>query len=119
MDTEISVAADEQVAGDPASAPESSGLISKVFQSLPSRFQSGKVSKQIIYYFSIDDEKWTVTVRPDECEVTQGKATEEADCFLKTSSELLLKIFRGEHTPSIMDFMSGKIKSNRPDLLLT
>lgn len=93
--------------------------IGKAFRALPSRFRSGIADKTIIYYFSIDDEKWTVTVRPDGCDVIKGKMTEEADCFLKTSSEILIKVFQGEYTPSLKDFISGKIKSNRPDLLLT
>ena len=43
----------------------------------------------------------------------EGK-TEGADCFLKTSEELFLKLIRGEWSPGAMDFMSGKIKSNDP-----
>jgi hypothetical protein len=98
---------------------ESLTTIGKAFRSLPSRFRSGIADKTIVYYFSIEDEKWTVTVRPDGCDVVKGKVTEEADCFLKTSSEILIKVFQGEYTPSLKDFISGKIKSNRPDLLLT
>jgi uncharacterized OB-fold protein/putative sterol carrier protein len=98
---------------------ESTTDIGKIFRLLPTRFRSGKISKTVVYYFSIDDEKWTVTVGPDRCEVVEGQATREADCFLKTSKEIMLKTFRGEYTPTMMDFMTGKIKTNRPDLMLT
>ena len=91
--------------------------VGKVFQSLPDRFHSGRIKKLTTYYFLIDDEKWTVTLRPDSCEVQQGKAVEEADCYLETSQEVVLKAIRGDYTPSIMDFIAGKIKSKNPELL--
>jgi long-chain acyl-CoA synthetase len=89
------------------------------FRKLPSHFRAGKVDRALVYYFSIEEEKWTVTVTPDECEVVEGKKSQEADCFLKTSKEILLKTVRGEYTPSFSDLISGKIKTNRPDLLAT
>ncbi|HLG15988.1 MAG TPA: hypothetical protein VJH03_16005 [Blastocatellia bacterium] len=91
--------------------------VGKVFALLPARFRTGRVAEKRVYYFSIDEEKWTVTLGPDACEVTEGKLGEDADCYLKTSTEIFLGTFRGEYAPSIMDFVSGKIKSNRPELL--
>jgi uncharacterized OB-fold protein len=93
--------------------------VSEVFRLLHTRFQSGMVEKEIVYYFSIENEQWTVFVGPDSCEVKKGKVVENADCFLKTSKEIFLGTVSGEYTPSMMDFIRGKIKSNNPLLLQT
>ncbi len=93
--------------------------IKELFSGLPQRFRSGKTDRPLIYYFSIDEEKWSVSVGPESCQVIEGKTTDEADCFLKTSREMFDKTVRGDYTPTIMDFMTGKIKTNRPELLLT
>lgn len=98
---------------------ESEVELGRFFRMLPSRYKTGKVNKTIVYYFSIEDEQWTVTISPDKCDVVEGKAVEEADCFLKTTKEILVKTYRGEYTPSLTDLMHGRIKTNRPDLLLT
>jgi long-chain acyl-CoA synthetase len=92
--------------------------IAKVFQALPQRFQKGAVGQPRTFYFSLgDDEKWTVALGPDKCEVTPDKPDKDADCFFKASKEMFLDVWNGKHTPSITDFMTGKIKSNNPMLL--
>jgi len=98
---------------------ESEVELGRFFRLLPSRYLSGKVGRTITYYFSIEEEQWTVTISPDSCEVVKGKSVEEADCFLKTTKEILVKTYRGLYTPTLTDLMQGKIKTNRPDLLLT
>ncbi|HXG93994.1 MAG TPA: hypothetical protein VNN73_16740 [Blastocatellia bacterium] len=100
-------------------ANESLSDVRVVFKLLPSRFRKGVADRQISYYFSIDDEQWTVVIGPESCEVAEGKTVEEADCFLKTSSGILLGTIKGEYTPSFMDLMTGKIKTNNPALLQT
>lgn len=100
------------------SESESEIELGRFFRLLPSRYLSGKVNKTIVYYFSIEDEQWTVTISPDDCKVVEGKAVNEADCFLKTTKDILVKTYRGEYTPTLTDLMHGKIKTNRPDLLL-
>ena len=59
--------------------------IAAIFQSLPKRFQKGNVKTPRTFYFSLDDEKWTVTLAPDACEVKPGKPPQDADCFFKAS----------------------------------
>ena len=93
--------------------------VAEVFSHLPERFQAGRTSKTLVYYSSIDDEKWTVTVSADRCEVERGKGSGEADCFLKTSAEIFLSTIRGEYTPTMMDLVRGKVKTNSPALLDT
>lgn len=87
--------------------------IKAVFDQLAGRFKAGKVEEPVVFYFSIDDEKWTVTIEPDSVHVKEGK-TDEADCFLKTSKDLFVKMMSGKYTPGMTDFMSGKVKSNDP-----
>jgi uncharacterized OB-fold protein/putative sterol carrier protein len=91
--------------------------VEQVFLGLEKYFKPGAVSKPLSFYFSLDEEKWTVFVSPDKCEIKQGKATDAADCVLKTTPELFMKVMRGQYTPGAMDFMTGKIRSNAPQLL--
>ena len=92
--------------------------IGKIFQSLPRKFEKGNVKTPRTFYFSLDeDEKWTVVLSPDKCEVTPGKPAQDADCFFKASKQVFLDVWNGKHTPSATDFITGKIKSNNPILL--
>jgi long-chain acyl-CoA synthetase len=86
---------------------------------LKSRFKPGVIAQKTTYYLSLGDaaaEKWTVILTPTTCEVTPGK-TDNADCVLKTSGELFRKLLAGTWKPNVMDFMSGKIKTNDLDRL--
>ena len=93
--------------------------VAEVFRLLPARFQAGRTNKTLVYYFSIDEEKWTVTISTDSCVVERGKKAVEADCFLKTSTKIFLSTIRGEYMPSMMDVVTGKLKTNNPNLLST
>ena len=92
--------------------------IAKIFKGLPKKFQKGKVTSRRVFYFSLDDdEKWTVTLGKDKCEVDGGQARQDADCFFKASKQMFLDVWNGKHTPSAKDFLTGTIKSNNPMLL--
>ncbi len=93
--------------------------VEDIFRELESRFKPGVVTKEQTFYFSVDEHKYTVTVGPDSAKVEEGKTVENADCFVKTSEDLFLKMYNGEHTPGVSDFMSGRIKSNNPFLMKT
>jgi len=90
--------------------------VGKIFLGLPKKFQRGNVKTPRSYYFSLEDEKWTVRLSKDKCEVEEGK-NESADCFFKASKEMFLDVWNGKYTPSTMDFLKGSIKSNNPMLL--
>ncbi|MGE0453451.1 MAG: SCP2 sterol-binding domain-containing protein [Vicinamibacteria bacterium] len=91
--------------------------IGEIFNSLPARFVPNGIQQKRVFYFSLDeDEKWHVTLSAEECTVGAGHA-ESADCVLKGSKALFLEIWNGRYTPSAMDFITGKIKSNNPLLL--
>ena len=92
--------------------------IGDVFKGLPKLFQKGNVKTPRTFYFSLgDDEKWTVALDGDQCTVTEGKPAKDADCFFKASRQMFLDVWNGKHTPSVSDFMAGRIKSNNPLLL--
>jgi putative sterol carrier protein len=87
--------------------------IGEIFQDLPRRYAPGYIKKPMSFYFSLDeDEKWTVRFTPEVCEVAEGRS--DADCFFKGSKQLFLDVWNGRYTPSAMDFLTGKIKSNNP-----
>jgi putative sterol carrier protein len=95
-----------------------SEALAKTFSAMKDRYKTGVIDSPVTFYFSLGDgpgQKWLVKLTPDACEAEEGKG--DADCFLKTSEELFLKLIQGEWVPGIMDFMSGKIKSNDPTKL--
>jgi long-chain acyl-CoA synthetase len=92
--------------------------ITKVFQGLPKKFQKGAVKTPRTFYFSLgEDEKWTVSLDKDKCEVKPGKPAADADCFFKASEQMFLDVWNGRHSPGPKDFLTGAIKSNNPLLL--
>ena len=92
--------------------------VAKVFEKLPKMFQKGAVKEPRTFYFSLgEEEKWTVALAPDKCEVKAGKPAQDADCFFKASEQMFLDVWNGKHTPGPKDFLMGHIKSNNPLLL--
>jgi long-chain acyl-CoA synthetase len=94
-----------------------------LFRELETRYVAGRVSQSITYYFTLgaeDEAKWTLKVEPDRCEARLGKPPgAQADCVLKTTPEIFIKIVREAYTPSPMEFMTGAVKSNDISLLQT
>ncbi len=93
--------------------------LAEVFAELRERFQAGAVEKPVSYYFSLGEDRWTVKISKDECEVMPGKVVNPADCVLKTSPDIFTRIVREAYTPSPAEFVSGLVKSNNINLLFT
>ncbi|MEW6732921.1 MAG: SCP2 sterol-binding domain-containing protein [Acidobacteriota bacterium] len=91
--------------------------IPEIFEGMKKAYKKGAMKEERSYYFSLDDFKYTVKFEKDKIKVEEGKTIDEADCVLKTSPEMFMKIWVDGYKPSMMDFMSGKIKSNNPTLL--
>jgi long-chain acyl-CoA synthetase len=92
--------------------------LQSTLEALKTRFKAGSVEETITYYLSLgsgEGEKWTLTVTPESCHLTPGKI-EVADCVLKTSADLFMKLVDGTWKPDAKDFLMGKIKTS--DVLL-
>ncbi len=94
--------------------------LAPVFMSLNEKFIKAQLDSKVSYYFSIsDDDKWTITVDSDKCNVAPGKPSGgKADCVIKTSPEIVHKMIMNSYVPSFDEFMNGTIKTNSPDLLI-
>lgn len=92
--------------------------VTTIFKGLCKKFQKGNVKAARTFYFSLgEEEKWTVSLTTEKCEVKPGKPADDADCFFKASEQMFLDVWNGKYTPSVKDFMTGTIKSNNPLLL--
>jgi putative sterol carrier protein len=92
-------------------------LIADIIAKLPGEYVKGSFPKKTVFYFSVDGVEKTVVLDANDCTVHAGKLSAEADCVCKTSGEMFTRIWNDGYRPGIMDFMSGKIKSNEPMLL--
>jgi long-chain acyl-CoA synthetase len=102
---------DEQRAGDD---------LPSVLGELQARFQPAEVEQPMSFYLSLGeaaDEKWTLHVGKDAVDLVAGK-NGGADCVIKTSGELFRKIVREKYMPDMEDFMSGRLKTSDPGLLM-
>jgi long-chain acyl-CoA synthetase len=95
--------------------------VSPLFTELNDKFERNKLTEQLSFYFSLgnnDQLKWTIVVTPDDCEIRCGKPDGHADCVIKTSPGIFKKIVKESYVPSMDEFVSGKIKTNDPSLLM-
>ena len=88
-----------------------------IFKTLQEKFKKGIFKVPTTFYFSIDDINKTLTLDAESCLIEDGKTIEDADCVCKTSAAMFSRIWNDGYRPGIMDFMSGAIKSNAPQLL--
>jgi long-chain acyl-CoA synthetase len=99
--------------------------MTSLFEELQGRFVPGAVAKPTSFYFSLGeaaDGKWTLELSAEAAKFRAGRPDQQggsgsADCVLKTSVEIFEKIVRAHYTPSVAEFMSGKVKSNDIALL--
>lgn len=92
--------------------------VSQIFSNLQSRYQTGKVTEETIYYFSLGDAKYTLFARPDGCEVREGKAVENAHCVVKADPRLFSNMVLRGRKPSMLDITRGKIKFSDMTLVM-
>jgi long-chain acyl-CoA synthetase len=97
--------------------------LGELFSELHARFVPHAVDRPVSYYISVGDDaddKWTIEIEGERCMVSPGRPRAgKADCVLKTTPEIFTKIVRESYTPSVAEFMSGKVKSNDIALLQT
>ncbi|MBI2930782.1 MAG: SCP2 sterol-binding domain-containing protein [Planctomycetes bacterium] len=88
----------------------------QTFEDLKRRFKPGAVEAATTFYFSLGEtegEKWSMTLTPTSCTVS-NKKIDDADCVLKTSADLFMKMVAGTYKPGMSDLLSGKLKTNDP-----
>ncbi|MCO4743507.1 MAG: SCP2 sterol-binding domain-containing protein [Proteobacteria bacterium] len=90
--------------------------IPEIFANMQTRYNSGVLSENRTYYFSVGDHKYTVKLTPEACEVEEGRSG-DADCILKATPDLFEKMVIKGKTPGPMDIMRGRIKTNDPAML--
>jgi len=94
-----------------------------LFTELGTKFKPGSTVKPISFYFTLGGDpqaKWTVRVDAERCDIRPGKPDgDAADCVLKTTPEIFEKIVREAYIPGAAEFLSGAVKSNDIELLLT
>jgi long-chain acyl-CoA synthetase len=91
-----------------------------VVRELEARFVPGSVEEPVSFYFSLgESERWTLFLEPQRCEFSAGKQVDRADCVLKTSPGMFRRIVREAYTPTPAEFVSGVVKSNNIELLMT
>ncbi len=96
------------------------GSLADVFRELEQRFVEGAVKVPVSFYFALGTkERWTVRISERTCEVAVGKVIDVADCVLKTSPAMFTRIVREAYTPTPGEFISGEVKSNNIQLLVT
>jgi long-chain acyl-CoA synthetase len=101
-----------------AALPEPAPTLEDVFHELERRFAPNAVERPTSYYFSLGDDRFTLLVSRERCEVKPGKHVDAADCVLKTSPDLFARIVREAYVPSPAEFLSGAVKTNNLGLLL-
>ena len=87
--------------------------IADIFAEMPTRYIPGRSQETKTYYFSIGDQKFTVRLSPEACEVQEGKG-DHADYVLKTTPELFEKMVIRGKMPGPLDIARGKVKTNDP-----
>lgn len=115
----VLLGASESAQNTALSEPPAVDSLARVFEELQGRFLPGATDRPVSYYFSLGEDRWTVKVSRDTCEVIPGKAASSADCVLKTSPDIFTRIVREAYTPSPAEFLAGLVKSNNVALLFT
>ena len=88
-----------------------------IFRKLQENYKKGVFTVPTTFCFTIDDIKKTLTLDAESCTIEDGVMVADADCVCKTSAAMFSKIWNDGYRPGLMDFMSGAIKSNAPQLL--
>ena len=101
-----------RLSADAELAPEQPEPMSTVFAELAGRFLPDAAEAPITWYFTLGEEKWTVSADKAHSEVRAGRPSGSADCVVKTSADMMRRIIRDGYTPEVSEFVSGVIKTN-------
>lgn len=82
----------------------------------PRRYLPGRVDRTLTYYFSVGDDKYTLTLTPTACTLTPGKP-EHADCVVKADPAVFEALVLRDKIPGPIDIARGRFKTNDVALL--
>jgi long-chain acyl-CoA synthetase len=118
---ELSLETWKQSASNPAESSHPQVIeagVSGIFRELEARFLPDAAETPVSYYFSLDEERWTLMASKEGVRSAPGKALDQVDCVLKTSPAIFERIIREAYVPDPAEFLSGAIKTNNiPQLL--
>jgi 1-acyl-sn-glycerol-3-phosphate acyltransferase len=103
-----------------ASAGRDPERLRRAVEQLRERFLPEEWVAPRTWYFSLDAAewgKWTVRAERAGAEVWAGRPAEPADCVLVAPPEVFLRMLEEGEIPPVADFVAGRLKTNRPDLL--
>ena len=92
--------------------------VAHIFTTLQNQYKTGQIDKEIVYYFSLGSDKYTLFARPDGCEVKVGKVVDNADCVVKADPKLFSNMVLKGKKPGMMDITRGKIKFSDMELVM-
>jgi putative sterol carrier protein len=84
--------------------------IPTIFSTLQDQYRLNQVTEEVIYYFSIGKDKFTLFARPNGCEVQVGKTVDNANCVIKSDPKLFSDMVLKGKKPGMLDITRGKIK---------
>ena len=94
-----------------------SSRVRQILQALPGRYIPDSGQQAVAYYFSIGQERWTLLLDGDRCEVREGRPSTRADCVLKCTVDLFIGMMLHGRMPGALDIARGRIRTNSPLML--
>lgn len=88
----------------------------QIFDAMPGRYVPGKVPRPLTFYFSVGEDKYTVRLDAQKCEVAPGK-TDNADCVVKADPGVFENLVLKGKAPGPLDIARGRFKTNDVGLL--
>lgn len=80
------------------------------------RYVPGKVPRDLTYYLSIGEHKFTMKLSSGACSITPGKV-ENADCVIKSDPAVFQRLVIDRKAPGPLDIARGKFKTSDVSLL--
>ena len=93
--------------------------VTAALESLHSKFDADRIERDVSWYFSLGEVKYSVAVTATACLVSPGRPSGgSADCVIKAEPEMIRKLICESYLPTPAEFVSGSIKTNDIPLLI-
>lgn len=80
------------------------------------RYVPGRVDREIRYYFSVGDDRFTLDLTPERASLAQGNLG-EAHCVIKAHPDVFEALVLRGKVPGPLDIARGRFKTNDVALL--